>query len=72
MTKIKVTKDTTFIRIVSPNGASYALPIEIVKGIKSGELDVSRYDWAYDFIKSEDPTCEITFKDVQELFESNV
>lgn len=72
MTKIKVTKDITFIRLNTPNGASYALPIEIVKGIKSGELDSSRYDWAHNFLITEDPTCDVTLTQVQQLFEENV
>ena len=72
MTKIKVTKDTTFLRLNTPNGASYALPIEIIKGIKSGELDSSRYYWACDFLVTEDPTCDLTLTQVQQLFEENV
>ena len=69
---IKVTKDHTFVRVQSHNGASYALPIEVIKGIKSGEGDPSWYDWAFDFLVTEDHNFDITISQMQKLYEDNL
>lgn len=69
---MNIIKDEYHIRLETNNGASYSIPIEVVKGIKNGDIDQGRYVLAGIFLNGEDKKANLGFEQVKQLFEENV
>lgn len=67
---MKVTKDRYHVRL-EVDGAAFALPIEVIKGIKTGEIDDLKYYHAAEFLEGESGKY-ISVEDVRSLFEEAV
>lgn len=68
---MKVIKSTYHIKIVTPNGAGYSLPIEVIKGIMDGEIE-SKYESACEFLNNEDKNAHLEVNDIKKAYEGNV
>lgn len=71
MTKIKTIKNEYTITVETPNGSGYTLPIEVVKGMRDGEIE-NKYMSACEFLNSEDKSINITQAGIKHLFESSL
>lgn len=67
---IKIEKNKHSIKIVV-DGAGFAIPIEVIKAIKKGEMEDTRYRLAAEFLSGESGVG-VTFKEVKELYEASI
>lgn len=68
---IKVIRSQLHVKLETKNGASYSFPVELIRGMKTGDIE-DRYYQAYDFLVSEQPNLEINELDIKQLFEDNI
>jgi len=68
---MKIIKSKYHIKIETPSGASYSLPIEVIKGIINGEIE-SKYESACEFLNIEDKQAGFKVNDIKKAYEGSV
>jgi len=69
--KLKVIKDKYHVKIETPNGARYSIPIEVIRGMMAGEIE-SKYENACEFLNAEDKGIDVNVDKIKKIFEENI